>query len=73
MVDGDGPPICMTCLYAWGHYSATILRGSVVREAGGIQLRHAGHAAPMFGCPMCRADRVRSALSFDGWMRGRGA
>jgi ribosomal protein S14 len=72
VIEGDGPPVCRVCLFAWGHYSATILKGAVVREVGGIQLRHADHSVPFLGCPLCRADQVRSAPSFDGWMRGRG-
>jgi hypothetical protein len=73
VIDGDGPTICRVCLFAWGHYSRVILRGRVVREAGGIQLRHASHDYPSLGCPLCRADGLRPAASFDGWMHGRNA
>jgi ribosomal protein S14 len=73
LIAGDGPTVCRICLLAWGHYTATILRGAVVHEVGGVQLRHASHETPLPGCPLCRAEQVRSAPSFDGWMRGRGA
>ena len=67
------PSVCRVCLFAWGHYATVILRGLVVREAGGVQLRHAGHDYPMPGCPLCRTDRLRGAPSFDGWLHGRNA
>ena len=70
IIDGDGPTVCRVCLFAWGHYSAVILRGHVVREAGGAPLRHASHEHPISGCALCRAD-VRPPPSFDGWLRGR--
>ena len=73
VIDGDGHSICRVCLFAWGHYSWMILRGRVVREAGGVQLRHASHDYPMLGCPLCRADQLRGTPSFDGWLRGRNA
>jgi hypothetical protein len=50
-----------------------ILRGLIVREVGGVQLRHAGHDHPMLGCPLCLTDRLRPSTSFDGWTRGRNA
>ena len=71
LIDGDGPTICRVCLFAWGHYSRVILRGHVVREAGGVQLRHAAHEYPTLGCPLCRGNQLRAAPSFDGWTRGR--
>jgi ribosomal protein S14 len=73
VIEGDGPSICRVCLFAWGHYSRLILRGRAVREAGGIQLRHAAHDYPILGCPLCRADQLRGAPSFDGWLGGRNA
>jgi hypothetical protein len=73
VIEGDGATVCRVCLFAWGHYSRMILRGMAVREAGGIQLRHAAHAYPILGCPLCRADQLRGAPSFDGWLRGRNA
>jgi hypothetical protein len=73
LIDGDGPTICRICLFAWGHYSRFILRGLVVREAGGVQLRHAAHDYPMLGCPLCRGEQLRGAPSFDGWLGGRNA
>jgi ribosomal protein S14 len=69
VIDGDGPVICRVCLVAWGDYTRLILSGRVVREAGGVQLRHAAHDYPMVGCPLCRADQLRGAASFDGWLR----
>ena len=73
LIDGDGPAVCRVCVFAWGHYTAVILRGLVVREAGGVQLRHAGHDYPAPSCPLCRTDRLRGAPSFDGWLHGRNA
>ena len=73
VIDGDGPTVCRVCLFAWGHLSDVILRGRVVREAGGVQLRHAAHDHPAVGCPLCRVDQPRGTPSFDGWMRGRNA
>ena len=73
LINGDGPTICRICLFAWGHYSRFILRGHVVREAGGVQLRHAAHHYPMLGCPLCRGEQLRGAASFDGWLGGRNA
>ncbi len=69
----DGPAICRVCLFAWGHYSVMIQRGSVVREAGGLTLRHAGHVVPILGCQLCRAEQIAATPTFDGWLRGRGA
>ena len=71
VIDGDGPAICRVCLFAWGDFSAAILRGRVVHEMSGVQLRHAAHDDPMVGCPLCPTDRLRGAPSFDGWLRGR--
>ena len=73
VIADDGPAICRVCLFAWGHYSRVILHGHAIREAGGVQLRHATHAYPILGCPLCRADQLRGTPSFDGWMRGRSA
>jgi hypothetical protein len=73
VVDGDGPSVCRVCIFAWGHYSAVILRGRIVREVGGVQLRHAGHDHPMLGCPLCLTDQLRGAPSVDGWLGGRNA
>jgi ribosomal protein S14 len=73
VIDGDGPSICRICLFAWGHYSGLVLRGLVVHEVGGVQLRHAAHDYPMVGCPLCRADQLRVTPSFNGWLRGRNA
>jgi hypothetical protein len=73
VIDRDGPAICRVCLFAWGHYTRLVVRGLVVREAGGVQLRHQSHDYPMLGCPLCRADQLRGASSFDGWLRGRNA
>ena len=67
VIDGDGPAVCRVCVFAWGNYSAVILRGLVVREAGGVQLRHATHDYPTLGCPFCRPDPLRRAPSFDRW------
>jgi hypothetical protein len=72
VVSDDGPAICRVCLFAWGHYSVLIQRGSVVHEVGGVQLRHAGHAVPVHGCLLCRADEIASAPTLDSWMRRRG-
>ena len=71
VIDGDGPSICRVCVFAWGDYSRVILRGLVVRETGGVQLRHAAHDDPVVGCPLCRAGELRGAASFEGGMRGR--
>ena len=71
MIDGDGRAVCRVCLFAWGHYAAAILGGSVVHEAGGIRLRHTSHVAPVVGCALCRVERVRAGPSFDTWMRGQ--
>lgn len=73
LIDGDGPAMCRVCVLAWGHYSALILRGQVVREVGGVQLRHTAHDDPTLDCPLCRTDPLRRAPSFDGWLRGRNA
>jgi ribosomal protein S14 len=73
VVDGDGPSVCRVCIFAWGHYSTVILRGLIVHEVGGVQLRHAAHAYPTLGCPLCRTDQLRAAPSFDGWLHGRNA
>jgi ribosomal protein S14 len=72
LVTGDGPAVCRICLFAWGHYSVAIARGRVVREVGGIQLRHASHDVPTLGCPLCRAAQVAATPTFDSWLRGRG-
>lgn len=75
VIEGDGPAVCRVCLFAWAHYSSVILggKGTLVREPGGIQLRHADHDVPMLACPRCRSGDVRSTPTFDGWMRGRNA
>ena len=73
LIDGDGHAICRVCVLAWAHYATVILRGRIVREAGGVQLRHAAHHDPMPGCPLCRTGRLRGAPSFDGWLHGRNA
>lgn len=72
LVTDDGPVVCRVCLFAWGHYSATISRGAVVPEIGGLQLRHAGHQVPTLGCVLCRSAQLASTPTFDAWLRGRG-
>ncbi len=73
VIDDDGPAVCRVCLFAWGHYARALRSGETVPELGGLQLRHVAHETPLLGCPLCRAQQVRSAASFDGWARGRGA
>jgi hypothetical protein len=73
VIAGDGPPVCRVCVFAWGHYTAAILRGPAVRETGGAYLRHAGHGVPHLGCQLCQAAQVRATPTFDGWARGPNA
>lgn len=73
VIDGDGPVVCRVCVFAWGNFSAVILRGRVVREVGGVQLRHMAHDVSMPGCPLCPTSQLRGAPSFDGWLRGKSA
>jgi ribosomal protein S14 len=72
LVEGDGRVVCRICLFAWGHFARSLRAGVIVHEVGGIQLRHLGHAIPLATCALCRAERLRSAPSFDGWARGPG-
>lgn len=72
LVEGDGRVVCRVCLFAWGHFARSLRTGVIVHEMGGIQLRHLGHDLPVAGCALCRAERLRSAPSFNGWARGAG-
>jgi hypothetical protein len=72
VIDGDGSSVCRVCLFAWGSYAAALGGGKVIPEIGGIRLRHAAHAVPRPGCALCRADQLRTDLSFGGWTGGRG-
>ena len=73
VIDGDGPTICRVCLFAWGAFLGGDPRGRVVREVAAPRSVTRPMTHPMAGCPLCPADRLRGAPSFDGWLRGRNA
>lgn len=54
----DGPAICRICLMAWVWLARAITGGETIAEPDIVAMRHAEHAHPRLGCPLCAADRA---------------